>query len=226
METSCIGELESGHRMEITEMRHIEPVKETRLPRPQIQESKQLLDWRRVKLGVLAILCAFALLGYGLCVRAPQRGWLRVQDGGFWSGFIIAGALSMMTVTTITFRLEKILSTSRDFRSLPTHCRPSNQVAHVTHVKRGLNTREYRKFTLKRKESLSSNVYLFAFSFSSDKTNLGLPIGQHVAICAIIDGRSFSWSYTPISNNSDHGDLSRSSLFHEGNTVILPRAGD
>lgn len=41
----------------------------------------------------------------------------------------------------------------------------------------------------------------------TESTILGLPIGQHISIRTEIEGKPVSRSYTPVSNNSDPGEL-------------------
>ncbi|GAT30417.1 cytochrome b5 reductase [Aspergillus luchuensis] len=68
-------------------------------------------------------------------------------------------------------------------------------------------TNEYQRLPLIQKDLLSPNVYRFVFALPDTKGVIGLPIGQHVAIRAIIDGNTVSRSYTPVSNNLDLGRL-------------------
>lgn len=70
-----------------------------------------------------------------------------------------------------------------------------------------LHPREYRKFVLARKDKLSPNVYRFIFALPDPSDILGLPIGQHIAIRAGINGQAITRSYTPTSNDSDRGRL-------------------
>lgn len=74
-------------------------------------------------------------------------------------------------------------------------------------VKGFLDAKEYKSLPLIRKYALSPSVYKFIFRLPNPQDALGLPIGQHVAIKAHIDGTSVSRSYTPTSNNLDKGLL-------------------
>ncbi|CAK43417.1 uncharacterized protein An01g00250 [Aspergillus niger] len=76
------------------------------------------------------------------------------------------------------------------------------------HMAKGfLDSKEYQRLPLVQKDLLSPNVYRFVFALPDTKGVIGLPIGQHVAIRANIDGNTVSRSYTPVSNNLDLGRL-------------------
>lgn len=45
----------------------------------------------------------------------------------------------------------------------------------------------------------------YRFKLPRPNDTLGLPIGQHITICAQIDGKEISRSYTPISSEDDRG---------------------
>ncbi|KNE01197.1 hypothetical protein QG37_02087 [Candidozyma auris] len=70
-----------------------------------------------------------------------------------------------------------------------------------------LSPQEYKKFPLIEKHRVSHNscVYKFGLPRSTDKLNL--PIGQHISISAIINGKEVVRSYTPISNNDQLGSF-------------------
>ena len=70
-----------------------------------------------------------------------------------------------------------------------------------------LDAQKYRKFPLVKKDRLSPNVYRFVFGLPKPTDVLGLPIGQHIAIRADINGKSVSRSYTPTSNDVDKGRI-------------------
>ncbi|KAL7956768.1 hypothetical protein V8C34DRAFT_325902 [Trichoderma compactum] len=54
---------------------------------------------------------------------------------------------------------------------------------------------------------VSPNVYRLIFVLPSSHPILGLPTDQHVAITAVVDGKTVTRSYTPTSNNADKGIL-------------------
>lgn len=70
-----------------------------------------------------------------------------------------------------------------------------------------LDPKQYRQFKLVRKSLVAPSVYRFIFALPYPDSVLGLPTGQHIALQAVIGGKTVSRSYTPISNNSDLGRI-------------------
>ncbi|KAK9380836.1 uncharacterized protein V2V93DRAFT_369688 [Kockiozyma suomiensis] len=63
----------------------------------------------------------------------------------------------------------------------------------------------FQEFELKEKTILSHNVAIYRFALPSPNDILGLPIGQHVSISAVIDGKEVVRSYTPASSDDERG---------------------
>jgi cytochrome-b5 reductase len=114
-----------------------------------------------------------------------------------------------VVVTGAGLYFEKVMSAqSKTPYSYPAHFKPSVHIAKpITKVKGWLRPEEYQKLPLVQKDKLSSNTFRFVFKLPTEKTILGLPIGQHISIRTELDGKSVSRSYTPVSNNSDPGFL-------------------
>lgn len=70
-----------------------------------------------------------------------------------------------------------------------------------------LDPRQWRQFTLTRKDEVAPHVYRIVFALPHADDVLGLPTGQHIALRATINGQNVSRSYTPVSNNSDTGRI-------------------
>ena len=70
-----------------------------------------------------------------------------------------------------------------------------------------LNPREYLELNVESKEMLSHNTARYTLQLPRKDSVLGLPIGQHIAIRAVIDGQPVNRSYTPTSSNKDRGKL-------------------
>ncbi|TVY82117.1 NADH-cytochrome b5 reductase [Lachnellula suecica] len=160
--------------------------------------------------GLQAALAGSSLfVGYELYARAPKIGWLHHQHGGFWKGFLLSSAATLTVAAGAGLYLEKALGgQNKTPYSYPAHFKPSVHIAKpVTKVKGYLKPEEYQKLPLVKKEKLSSNTYRLVFKLPTEKTILGLPIGQHISIRAEVDGKTISRSYTPVSNNSDPGEL-------------------
>ncbi|KAL2123371.1 hypothetical protein VTJ04DRAFT_3826 [Mycothermus thermophilus] len=76
--------------------------------------------------------------------------------------------------------------------------------------KKVLKTDEFQEFELKEKTIISHNVAIYRFALPTPNSILGLPIGQHISIGAVLpqpDGttREIVRSYTPISSDHDKG---------------------
>lgn len=70
-----------------------------------------------------------------------------------------------------------------------------------------LHPNEYKKFPLIEKHRVSHNACIYKFGLPHPTDKLNLPIGQHISISAIIDGKEVVRSYTPISNNDQLGSF-------------------
>lgn len=70
-----------------------------------------------------------------------------------------------------------------------------------------LSPAEFRKFPLIEKQRVSHNSCIYKFGLPKSTDRLGLPIGQHISISAIIDGKEIVRSYTPISNDDQLGSF-------------------
>jgi cytochrome-b5 reductase len=148
-------------------------------------------------------------LGYEAYARAPLIGWLHAQHGGFWKGVLLSSVATLSFATAGGLYLEKALGgANKTPYSYPAHFKPNVYIAKpITKVKGYLKPEEYQKLPLVQKDKLSSNTYRFVFKLPTEKTILGLPIGQHISIRTEIGGKAISRSYTPVSNNSDPGEL-------------------
>ncbi|KAJ8070158.1 hypothetical protein OCU04_000551 [Sclerotinia nivalis] len=148
-------------------------------------------------------------LGYEVYSKSPKIGWLPAQHGGFWKGVLVSSIATLSVAAGVGLYLEKALSGSdKNPYSYPSHYKPSVYIAKpITKVKGYLQPENYQKLPLVKKEKISSNTYHFIFKLPRDDMILGLPIGQHISIRAEIDGKLVSRSYTPVSNNSDPGEL-------------------
>jgi cytochrome-b5 reductase len=133
---------------------------------------------------------------------------INLRDGGFSQGFISAGGLFTTIGVIIGTKLSSLTQIQSGFTRYPPHRQGKRMAKANPHLAKGfLDPKEYQELPLSVKEKLSPNVYRFVFTLPRPKDIIGLPIGQHVAIKATIDGQSVSRSYTPTSNNMDSGLL-------------------
>jgi cytochrome-b5 reductase len=134
--------------------------------------------------------------------------YTNLLTGGFSSGFVAATLACATIGGTIGSKLSSFTKIESGFTKYRPHIKAASVKKPNPHLVRGfLEPKNYKKLPLVQKEKLSSNVYRFVFQLSSPKDVIGLPIGQHVAIKAMINGSSVSRSYTPTSNNLDLGKL-------------------
>lgn len=145
------------------------------------------------------------------------------QNGGssklFWWGVGIATVVEFsLTTAATTWALSKF-EAQKEFTHFP-RSRPAKKERKMAILKiptssttgpavkppvKVIDPADWRKFKLVRKVLVSPNVYHLVFALPHPTDVLGLPTGQHIALRAIIDGKSVARSYTPVSNNSDLG---------------------
>ncbi|KAJ1667810.1 NADH-cytochrome b5 reductase [Coemansia sp. RSA 1813] len=68
-----------------------------------------------------------------------------------------------------------------------------------------LHATDYRKFKLVKKTQVSPNTARYRFELPVPHAVLGLPIGRHIQLMAIVDGKEVARSYTPTSTDNDKG---------------------
>ncbi|PLB52885.1 hypothetical protein P170DRAFT_423692 [Aspergillus steynii IBT 23096] len=131
-----------------------------------------------------------------------------LPHGGFANGVVATACACAALGGAVAFRLSKLTEVDSGFTKYPPHIKRSTVHKTDPHLIRGfLQPKEYRTLPLVEKNLLAPNVYHFVFQLPRNTDVIGLPIGQHVAIKATIDGQSVSRSYTPTSNNLDLGRL-------------------
>ncbi|KAM0324861.1 hypothetical protein ACHAQA_007827 [Verticillium albo-atrum] len=163
--------------------------------------------------GTLAVLSLGAAIVYQASrlsiPTALPRMRLRRPELGFVEGFAVATAVFAVASTILGKKLAKFLHFEEGgFMRYPPHKKMTKIAKPNPLLQRGwLDATSYAALPLTEKELLAPNVYRLAFALPTPTTILGLPIGQHVAIKAEIDGKVVSRSYTPTSNNADLGTL-------------------
>ncbi|KAF1961844.1 hypothetical protein CC80DRAFT_463308 [Byssothecium circinans] len=127
----------------------------------------------------------------------------------FISGFAIASVILTVAAGVVGKELSKFTHVDSGFGKYPprrkavSKARPTNP--HL--IKGFLDAKEFKGLKVARIDQLSSNVFRYVFKLPGPRDVVGLPIGQHVAIKASIDGKTVQRSYTPTSNNLDLGLL-------------------
>lgn len=133
-----------------------------------------------------------------------QSSWI----GGFAQGCAVATLVCSSAAGYIATKLNQMLEIESGFLKYPPYIPSRSGKPADPHSQRGvLDPKEYKPLPLVEKELISPNVFRFVFQLPSSEDVIGIPIGQHVAIKATIDGQSITRSYTPISNNLDKGRM-------------------
>lgn len=131
-----------------------------------------------------------------------------LPHGGFVNGALAMAAFCTVLGSVVASRLSKLTEIESGFTKYPPHIKRSILHKPNPHLTPGfLQPKEFKALPLVAKDLLAPNVYRFVFQLPHQDDVIGLPIGQHVAIKATIDGQSVSRSYTPTSNNLDLGRL-------------------
>ncbi|RDW93854.1 putative cytochrome b5 reductase [Aspergillus mulundensis] len=147
------------------------------------------------------------LQGLSQSIQLPEL-LFQTGNGGFYTGFAVASGISSIIGSIVASKLSAMTRIQSGFTKYPPHIKSRRAPRVNPHLLRGfLEPKEYKSLPLVRKETLAPNVYKFVFQLPNPQDVIGLPIGQHVAIRANIDGTTVSRSYTPTSNNLDRGVL-------------------
>jgi cytochrome-b5 reductase len=133
---------------------------------------------------------------------------LQLTHGGFINGFLAASAISTVVGVMVARQAERFTKIDSGFMRFPPHMKSKKVIRTDPHLTRGfLEPQQYQRLPLVDKTELAPNVFRFVFALPTTTAVLGLPIGQHVAIRAEIDGTTVTRSYTPTSNNIDRGRI-------------------
>lgn len=133
---------------------------------------------------------------------------MRLPQGGFANGFAAAALLSAIITGIVGMQVSKLTKIDSGFTRYPPRIKSKPSPKADPHSIPGfLNPKDYKTLPLVQKALLAPNVYRFVFQLPSATDIVGLPVGQHVAIKATVDGQTVTRSYTPTSNNLDRGYL-------------------
>ena len=133
---------------------------------------------------------------------------LGITGGGFVNGCLSTTGFFTALIAIGGSKVSNAVQIKSGFTSYPPHLKSKPKAVVNPHLVKGfLEPKEFKELTLIEKHQLSPNVYRFVFKLPKPRDIIGLPIGQHVAIKATIDGQTISRSYTPTSNNMDAGVL-------------------
>lgn len=135
---------------------------------------------------------------------SPRHGGV----SGFLGGFALASAIFAIAGGVAARKASQIIHFESGLGRYPPRIKATTAGKPEPLLQRGwLDATTYHTLPLVAKELLAPGVYRFVFELPTKTTVLGLPIGQHVSIRAVVDGQAVARSYTPTSNNSDRGVL-------------------
>ncbi|KAJ5772228.1 hypothetical protein N7520_002757 [Penicillium odoratum] len=133
---------------------------------------------------------------------------LTLPQRGFSLGFAAATSMCATIGAAFAAKLSKIIQIESGFTKYPSRVKIQPLVKADPGLARGfLQPKEYQALPLVKKEQLSPSVFRFVYQLPNERDVIGIPIGQHCAIRASIDGKDVARSYTPVSNNTDLGRL-------------------
>lgn len=128
------------------------------------------------------------------------------SDNGFAKGFLLATALSMAVGAGVASYVSKAARIDSGIGRHPMFKKVPKLP--VRYVEGFLKATSFQPLPLISKEILPGQGLLrLTFELPTPTGQLGLPIGQHVAIQAKIGDQVITRSYTPTSNNGDLGKL-------------------
>lgn len=127
---------------------------------------------------------------------------------GFTEGILLTSAAFTLTIGLAIRRFMATMDFGSGTWGYPAHLKlPRKPQPNMLNERGWLAPATFQKLPLVKKELLAANTYRFVFALPSDDTILGLPIGKHVSIRGMVNGKMVQRSYTPISNNADCGVL-------------------
>jgi cytochrome-b5 reductase len=130
---------------------------------------------------------------------------LKRKGLGFIEGFLVSSTAFSVSLGYAIKKLGHILQYYSQYT--PHKKVPRLPQRNVLNSRGWLDPTVFQKLSLAKKELIARDVYRFVFTLPSSDMMVGLPIGQHVSIRGLVDGKLVSRSYTPVSNNSDRGVL-------------------
>ncbi|KAI0432578.1 hypothetical protein F5Y09DRAFT_301268 [Xylaria sp. FL1042] len=145
----------------------------------------------------------------GLFTALLNRSMLRRTQGlGFLEGFLIASAVFGIASTVLSRNFLNLLHSHPTFMNYPPHVKlPKRAKLELLGQSGWLHPTTFQTLPLVKKDLVAPNTYRLKLELPTPESVLGLPIGQHVAITADVDGQTVTRSYTPVSNNADRGTL-------------------
>lgn len=207
MKAYAVGRLEGFQKQKpklrpIDQARSLEPKQTSSLP------MSLAIRLGLTSLAVVAVSYAGRRQGFTVPKWLGSLAHEEASGLGFVKGICVGGGALAIVDAVLAQRFSQGLRQEKSFTSYPAHMKVARPLPDDTLLQRGLlDPASYTTLPLKEKILVAPNVYRLTFTLPRSDSVLGLPIGQHVAIKAVIDGKNVSRSYTPVSNNWDRGIL-------------------
>lgn len=214
MQDLCVGTLKGAKKK-------AKPVRVV-APSPQTSRSGSSGFAKFALLTLSTVALSFGYINYGSMLpaisalsfpRVGSRGGGASSSSyvgglGFFKGVVFGAGILTAVHTFLAQKLMHMIRGEKDFLTYPAHYKVPKAVESDILLRRGwLDPVTYQGLPLVKKLLVAPNVYRLIFDLPTQQTITGLPIGQHVAISANVNGESVTRSYTPVSNNSDKGKL-------------------
>ncbi|KAI1306815.1 hypothetical protein F5Y03DRAFT_353092 [Xylaria venustula] len=210
MAAYCIGKLKGGGKKKAATTVRLSVGVTTRKADTNKSSGNVVLNFGAVTAVLLSTAGLYHVASQrGLFTALPNRSMLRRTQGlGFFEGFLIASAVFGMAGAVLSRRFLNLLHSHPSFMNYPPHVKlPKRAKPELLNQGGWLHPTTFQSLPLVKKDVVAPNTYHLKLELPTSESVLGLPIGQHVAITANIDGQAVTRSYTPISNNADLGTL-------------------
>ncbi|KAI0913250.1 hypothetical protein F4823DRAFT_87658 [Ustulina deusta] len=205
-----IGKLQGGSKKKATSAVRLSTGVTAHKPDTTKSSVKTVMSFGAVTAVVLSTAGLYHVASQrGLFTALLDRSMFRKTQGlGFLEGFLIASAVFGISGTVLSRNLLKLLHSHPSFMNYPPHMTlPKRAKPELLNQGGWLHPTTFQSLPVVKKDLVASNTYRLVLELPTPESVLGLPIGQHVAITADIDGQAVTRSYTPISNNADRGTL-------------------
>ncbi|KAI1430180.1 hypothetical protein F5Y12DRAFT_722423 [Xylaria sp. FL1777] len=210
MATYRIGKLQGGSKKKVTSTVRLSVGVTARKPDTTKSSINTVLSFGAATAVVLSTAGLYHVVNQrGLFTALQNRPMLRRTQGlGFLEGFLIASAVFGFAGTMLSRNLLKVMHSHPSFMNYPPHVKlPKRAKPDLLNQGGWLHPTTFQSLPVVKKDLVAPNTYHIKFELPTSESVLGLPIGQHVAITADVNGQAVTRSYTPISNNVDRGTL-------------------
>ena len=160
-----------------------------------------VIDWIHIRAMPMPVLSALGGVIPGIVLR---------YEKGF--GFVEGVLFASITFLVLLYLAYRPFHTAMEYWTgqwrYKSHLKLDKLVRPSLSDQRGwLDPSTFQKLPLARKETLGPNTFRFVFKLPKPDAVLGLPVGQHVSVLGLVNGKTIARSYTPTSSNADRGRM-------------------